>query len=72
MWSAFKELIKSESDWETYGMAEISPHLEDRQKLMTVLSLCTFLLASLTYIYILLPFPVGCLCFEKLERLFVE
>lgn len=53
-------------------MAEISSHLEDGQKLITVLSLRTFLLASLTHIYILLPFPMGSLCFEKLERLSVQ
>lgn len=48
-------------------MADNSPFLEDRQKLMTVLSLCIFLLASLTIICILFPFTRESLCFEKLE-----
>lgn len=54
-------------DWRTYGMADNPPLLEDGQKLMTVLSLCTFLLASLMIICILLPFTWGSFCFEKLE-----
>lgn len=48
-------------------MADNPPLLEDGQKLMTVLSLCTFLLASLMIICILLPFTWGSFCFEKLE-----
>jgi len=53
-------------------MAEISSHLKEGHKLKMVLSLCTFLLVSLMYIYFLMPSPAGSLYFKKLERLFVE